>query len=388
MSRSARPIVRTSATLVAIGALLFVMLELTARAYLFGFAGLDPTLINSVHGLAQTGFLRPSPEPRLEFELRPEIDGYFQLARFRTNSQGLRDREYPLEKPDGTFRVAVLGSSFSLPTGVPIESAFHSVLEEQLTEEFAPHRFEFINFAVGMYNAEKILAMFELRALDYDPDLAIVTITKLQEKWIQSDSAGRRRKSEPEQEPTRFGKTYPILQSFFARLVRTRTGWGTKAHLFPVGVFERLFVRLVAQTQADSEDGGVRFRLPPPDPTTGRSPAEASRNDGSVLDRLALLQRRTGIPIVLVRLEMSSAKKSRSEFRLERAARARGLHFFDTRHAFQGMDARKLWIHPLDPHPNPRGHAIFAREIGSFLRTSGLLPHPVTSDSSPSFRRE
>lgn len=373
------------AILTAMGALVFLMLELTARVYLFGFAGLVPDRINSVHGLAQTGLLRLSSEPRLEFELRPNVDGYHQLARFRTNSQGLRDKEYPFEKPDGTFRVAILGSSFSLPTGVPIEAAFHSLLEERLTEESATHRYEFINFSVGMYNAEKILAMFELRALDYDPDLAIVTITKLQERWIQIDSEARRGKAgpKPSREALHVERTYPALQSFFVRLVKTRTGWGSKGPLFPVGFVESLFVGFMAKIQPDAENNDERFTLPIPDQTTGLSSPEASRKDGSVLDRLALLQRRTGIPIVLVRLEMDSVKKSHSERRLEQAARVRGLHYFDTRHAFKGMDVRKLWIHPLDPHPNPHGHAIFAREILAFLRQRDLLAHTGAADSSP-----
>ena len=44
--------------------------------------------------------------------------------------------------------------------------------------ELAPVRVEFINFAVGMYNPEQVLAMLELRALAYQPDLVLMTATR------------------------------------------------------------------------------------------------------------------------------------------------------------------------------------------------------------------
>lgn len=116
----------TAVRIAAVVAGLFVLLELTARVYLFGIAGLVPAKMNSVHGLNQTGFTRQSGDARIGFELKPDLDGYFNLATFRTNSKGLRDREYALEKPSDTFRVAVMGSSFTLPAGVEIERAFHS----------------------------------------------------------------------------------------------------------------------------------------------------------------------------------------------------------------------------------------------------------------------
>ena len=107
------------------------------------------------------------------------VNAQGRLAPFRTNSSGLRDTEYAFTKPDNTLRVVVVGSSFALPAGVAIEDAFHSLLEEQFSRDLAPLRCEFINFAVGMHHAEQVLAMLELRALDYEPDLVLVTATKL-----------------------------------------------------------------------------------------------------------------------------------------------------------------------------------------------------------------
>ncbi len=55
------------------GAALFLLLEMSARVYLFGASGLVPNKINSVHGLPQTGFTQRSTRQGLDFELKPNL---------------------------------------------------------------------------------------------------------------------------------------------------------------------------------------------------------------------------------------------------------------------------------------------------------------------------
>ena len=49
---------------------------------------------------------------------------------WRTNSMGMRDREYSQRKPPGTFRVALVGDSIGAGWGVNAEDRFESILEE------------------------------------------------------------------------------------------------------------------------------------------------------------------------------------------------------------------------------------------------------------------
>ena len=51
---------------------------------------------------------------------------------WRTNDQGMRDRNYSLKKPPGTFRVALVGDSIGAGWGVNAEDRFESILEEAL----------------------------------------------------------------------------------------------------------------------------------------------------------------------------------------------------------------------------------------------------------------
>jgi hypothetical protein len=378
MAHSRRSRISTSLELALVAAGLFLLLEMSTRVLLFGFAGLLPSRVNSIRGLPQTGFTRPSPmDSGLVFELKPNVDGYFKLVPFRTNSRGLRDREYSVQKPENTFRVAVLGSSFALPAGVAIEDAFHSLLEEWFADELAPKRCEFINFAVGMYNPRHVLAMLETRALAYEPDLILFTATKLSMPMLANrpePKTGDRGDESKALARETFQKSYPALRSFFLRLLLQRMGFFQDTRQTHVGVLERLFMTAVRPWTSSGWD----VEAPKPETGTPRPRSAIGTDDrrrhDPVLERLAGIRERTGTPIVIVRLEIDASEKLPIDLEVERRSRALGLFYLDTRDAFAGTRPSDFWIFELDPHPNARAHEIFARVIASFLRSSNLLP--------------
>lgn len=63
--------------------------------------------------------------------LLPGAAGWYRKegkAYIRINSDGLRDREHEITKPDGTFRIAVIGDSYCEALSVSVEEAFWSVM--------------------------------------------------------------------------------------------------------------------------------------------------------------------------------------------------------------------------------------------------------------------
>jgi hypothetical protein len=60
----------------------------------------------------------------------------------------------------------------------------------------------------------------------------------------------------------------------------------------------------------------------------------------------------------------------------EERTRALGIHYLDTRPAFEGRRASDFWIYELDPHPNATAHAGFAEVVVDYLVASGHLPPP------------
>ena len=87
-------------------------------------ADVDVTKIEDTNNLKLGDLLRPSADPEIVYELRPNIAGTFLGKPYRTNSHGMRDDELPLAKPAGQLRIALVGDSLGFGWGVPIEESF------------------------------------------------------------------------------------------------------------------------------------------------------------------------------------------------------------------------------------------------------------------------
>ncbi len=89
-----------------------------------------------------------------------------------TNSQGFRGtKEYSVPKPQGVYRIIVLGDSVTLGHGVEDEETFSSRLEQQLSH----HRpTEVINMGVSGFGTAEELIQLRNIGWKYDPDLVIL----------------------------------------------------------------------------------------------------------------------------------------------------------------------------------------------------------------------
>jgi len=104
--------------IIVLALIVYILVEQTVRVYLFGGDAFSYTKISSIRSTGGSGNLQPSDIEGLVYELKPGLDTIFKLVPFTTNSRGLRDKEYSLEKPPNTFRVAVIGGSFTMGAGV------------------------------------------------------------------------------------------------------------------------------------------------------------------------------------------------------------------------------------------------------------------------------
>lgn len=103
----------------------------------------------------------------------------FDLA---TNSHGMADLEYALEKPEGTWRVALLGDSITRGQGAPFGANFEFQLEARLNADHAApagRRLEILNFAVGGYRVSQLVDVGLERVPPFSPDLYVVPLSEL-----------------------------------------------------------------------------------------------------------------------------------------------------------------------------------------------------------------
>jgi len=113
------------------------------------------------------------------FSHKPGIETLLQRQEFKTHvsisSQGLRDREYSIQKPANTTRIAVIGDSFVFGFGVEADQAFPKVLEAQLKAR-EDRNYEIMNFGISAYGTEQEYLLLQ-DILKFSPDTVILSFS-------------------------------------------------------------------------------------------------------------------------------------------------------------------------------------------------------------------
>jgi hypothetical protein len=116
-----------------------------------------------------------------------------EVVKISINSDGYRDGEHEIKKPQGSLRIVVLGDSFVAGMAVDQEKLFTTLLEKKLCAGQASKKFEVFNFGVSGYGtAQEYLALKEY-GLRYSPDIVIQFFFVGNDVWDNSkDLSGSR----------------------------------------------------------------------------------------------------------------------------------------------------------------------------------------------------
>ena len=117
---------------------------------------------------------------------------YGSTQQVSTNSLGMADRDYPLAKPAGTLRIALLGDSLTASLYLPQERKFKTLWEQALTRSLG-RPVEIMNFAVDGMGTWEQLQMFHLRARQFQPDIVILGFFWGNDTWNNLASRDRGR---------------------------------------------------------------------------------------------------------------------------------------------------------------------------------------------------
>ena len=317
-----------------------VLLEQAMRVYIFAAAAFSYERMASMHSLGESGLIRASEQPELLYELRPDVKTLYELYDFQTNSHGLRDRDYSLQKPQGVFRVAVVGDSLTLGSGVPIEEVYHSVLEERLNARSPSARYEFINFGISGYYLSHYVAMIRHRALEWDPDLVLIGFF-----------AGNDARIPPADKFSQPYRVKPVANGF----------WEMHSFSLAGDIWKYSIVPGVREALGGGSDEGV-----------GPPPEQYEWVDRQFAD-LAELLGPLGIPLVVANLDNRASGRGW----VGDVVQNHGFLFVDTTGGFAGTDVNDYAIYLTDKHPNGAANLIFAEAILARLDEEGILAPPV-----------
>ncbi|MCA1686292.1 MAG: hypothetical protein LC745_09995 [Planctomycetia bacterium] len=276
----------------------------------------------------------------LQFELKPNINQSLFGKPFTTNEYGMRDRPYTVEKPEGVYRIALLGSSIDMGWGIGTEETYVNLLEDWLNAHAAKRglsrRFQVLNFAVAAYSPLQRLESFRRKALPFKPDLVIYSATMLDQRLMEIHLCDLFRGHSR--------LTYDFLREAVASAGLTAEDLRTD----PEG-------RLVHKETVKRKLRPYYWGLY--DATLGTLAADC-RSEGIGLACL-----------IIPRVGKADAADARAEpvARFTGIAAHQAVPLFDLSGTFDDQDSAQFQIAPWDDHPNALGH----RRL--FLRLSRAL---------------
>jgi hypothetical protein len=139
--------------------------------------------------VGQQEFLQPDPALGVthiaDKTVTWRLEGY-SCDRF--NHEGLRDTEHSIAKPEGVYRVALLGDSATEAMQVNIDETYGKVLESMLNQQISGKpimlahrvvdRFEVINFGCSSYSTGQELFQYRSQIVKYDPDAVVLLFNR------------------------------------------------------------------------------------------------------------------------------------------------------------------------------------------------------------------
>ena len=110
------------------------------------------------------------PDPHTGFRHRPLSEGsYLNGVPAIANSRGLRDDEVAVPKPDGLFRILMVGDSFTAGANVPQDDAYPQVLDQLLGDSI-----EVVNTGTGGWSPFQYAQFVEHYGDEYEPDMVLL----------------------------------------------------------------------------------------------------------------------------------------------------------------------------------------------------------------------
>lgn len=281
---------------------------------------------------------RISANPEIGHEHTPYSHAFLMGTDVAINSKGLRNRETQYSHPDGTIRIMMLGDSLTFGWGVREEETFARRLESILNGTGI--KTEVINAGVGNYNTSMEVAYFLSEGYKYNPDVVVLN-------YFINDA-----EKTPTYDVSKIDK-YSASWIYFASRLDIIARYAKAEHK---ANWEEYYNSLY-----DTKS-----------PLSGWNSVEES------FGKLVVFCRKKGIKLVFV-VYPEIRRLSPYPFqpiteKIEALVTHHEVPFIDMIYVIKDQNPSSLWVTPLDPHPNAKADALFAKGLSERLVSQGIIP--------------
>lgn len=300
---------------------------------------------------------------RIIFEMRPLISGIYEKTPIRINSLGMRDREYEIEKPSNTFRIAGLGDSTTFGWGMELSDIFLKQLETKLNNFDDRLDYQVLNLGVAAYNTVQEIESFIVKYLKMSPDLIILF-------YMANDMALPPFIKEPI-------NIYSYNRFYLFEFIQKRLGIMKgrlkpekavfKAHISEVEPL--VYVKAINKLKGKDKEERVELFHKYQKMLRGWRPFEKA------LDKLAKVSKEKKIPVLMVLYNnyignKQSEHQNKLFNRVEKAARDHNfmvlnlknhlIKFAEENHCLYEIESC-IWLRPRDGHPSKKVHYLIGQ---------------------------
>lgn len=280
---------------------------------------------------------------------------------YNLNSEGFRDYDHNLQKPNGTFRITVLGDSFTFGQGVyKVEDTNPKKLEELLNKSFGKKKYEVFNFGERGINTKEELKILKDYGLKYKPDLVIIN--------FYIDDADFKRYKGLNWIENKEKQMYPFLEMnnkkfphFYYFILKKLNSFVYRSELLKHKSY-LIHLKEVYQSKNWEEEKNI-------------------------LKEIKILSEKNDFKIAIIIFPILNDQPNKAGLKetysaIQKDLEQEGFPILNLYNSYNQYNFKSLWISAWDSHPNGKGHEIAAKAIYNFLIEKNLLPnntekHPV-----------
>ncbi|MFT4681523.1 MAG: hypothetical protein ACI9YU_001372 [Flavobacteriales bacterium] len=296
--------------------------ETGTRLYAFGGDAFNYEKVNSFDNAFQSGIAQTSDIKGLEYELVPSLDIWYKLTPFRTNKFGLRDDACTKYRKYGVRRIAIIGDSFTMGTGVAQNQLYHTIVENKLNAGNDTIGYELLNFGVSGYNLNKYEIQLKETVIDFKPDEVVIGFCAYNDHYLPDKS--------PKIDSIPAGTTAKgFWEFYFKRLIKLR--------FFMQHDVQKLKYEKEHLQYIEERFNGIRQFCE---------------------------EKKIRVSVIY----LSNLYKPKEASQIELISKNMGFKFVDTSCYFKKKDIAHYSVNVFDTHPNDKANKIFGAALFNLLK--------------------